>query len=134
MMRRVLIALCAVALLGAPAVPAADAPAARPTRPDLDLIARVLGIVETEYVEPVNEKKAIEAAISGMLGALDPHSSYMTQEAYDEMKVQTRGAYGGLGLEITQENGLVKIVSPIDDTPAAQAGLQPHDLISRLNA
>jgi carboxyl-terminal processing protease len=85
--------------------------------------------VRNNYVEPVTDKQLVEGAIKGMLGALDPHSSYMDAKEYREMQVQTRGEFGGLGMQVTMENGLVKIISPIDDTPAAHAGLKPGDLI-----
>src|SRR5262249_36281457 len=89
--------------------------------------------VRADYVEEINDSEVIEAAINGMLGALDPHSSYMNAKAFRDMQVQTRGEFGGLGIEVTMENGLVKVVSPIDDTPAARAGLKANDLITQLN-
>ena len=81
------------------------------------------------YVDEVDEKALIEAAINGMLTSLDPHSSFLDTENFSNMQVQTKGKFGGLGIEITMENGLIRIVSPIDDTPAAKAGLQPEDYI-----
>ena len=80
--------------------------------------------VRRDYVEPVDEKTLIENAINGMLAALDPHSSYMNPKTYKDMQVQTKGEFGGLGIEVTMENGVIKVVSPIDDTPAAKAGIQ----------
>ena len=83
----------------------------------------------TPVVEDVSDEQLIEAAINGMLTSLDPHSSYLNQKNFSDMKVQTRGEFGGLGIEVTMENGLVKVVSPIDDTPAAKAGLiEPRDM------
>ncbi len=89
--------------------------------------------VRRDYVEPVEEKTLIENAINGMLTALDPHSSYMNPKAYKDMQVQTKGEFGGLGIEVTMDNGVIKVVSPIDDTPAAKAGIQAGDLIFALD-
>ncbi len=99
----------------------------------LNLFGDVLERVRNDYVEPPNEKDLIENAINGMLSSLDPHSSYMNPKSFRDMQVQTRGEFGGLGIEVTMENGVVKVVSPIDDTPAAKAGLQPGDLIVTLD-
>jgi carboxyl-terminal processing protease len=99
----------------------------------LNLFGDVLERVRNDYVEPPNEKDLMEAAINGMLASLDPHSSYMNPKSFKDMQVQTRGEFGGLGIEVTMENGVVKVVSPIDDTPAAKAGLQPGDLIVTLD-
>src|SRR5690606_17577877 len=79
------------------------------------------------------DEKLVESAINGMLTALDPHSGYLTAKSYQDMQVQTRGEFGGLGIEVTMEQGLVKVVSPIDDTPAFRAGLQPGDFITHLD-
>ncbi|MDB9870234.1 S41 family peptidase, partial [Alphaproteobacteria bacterium] len=86
-----------------------------------------------QYVEEVTDKELIESAISGMLQSLDPHSSYLSVESYEDMQVKTKGTFGGLGIEITMEDGFVKVVSPIDDTPAALAGMQSGDLIIAVN-
>src|SRR5689334_25389020 len=83
----------------------------------LNLFGEVFERVRSDYVEEVQDRKLIEDAINGMLTALDPHSSYMNARTYRDMQVQTRGEFGGLGIEVTMENGLVKVVSPIDDTP-----------------
>ncbi|MDE3060938.1 MAG: S41 family peptidase [Pseudomonadota bacterium] len=99
----------------------------------LDLFGEVFERVRTDYVEPVKDSDLIEAAINGMLTSLDPHSGYMNEKAFKEMQVQTKGEFGGLGIEVTMENGLVKVVSPIDDTPAAKAGIKPGDYISYIN-
>ncbi|MFT0891109.1 S41 family peptidase [Pseudochelatococcus sp. G4_1912] len=95
----------------------------------LTLFGDVFDKVRSDYVEKPDESKLVESAVSGMLSSLDPHSSYMDAKSYRDMQVQTRGSFGGLGIEVTMEDGLVKIVSPIDDTPAARAGLQANDLI-----
>ncbi len=95
----------------------------------LNLFGDVLERVRRDYVEEVNEKELIENAINGMLASLDPHSSYMNPKMFRDMQVQTRGEFGGLGIEVTMENGLVKVIAPIDDTPAARAGIQAGDLI-----
>lgn len=99
----------------------------------LNLFGEVYERVRNEYVEKVSDKDLIEAAINGMLQSLDPHSSYLNADSFTEMKIQTKGEFGGLGIEVTMENGLVKVVSPIDDTPAAKAGLQSGDYISHIN-
>jgi carboxyl-terminal processing protease len=100
-----------------------------PGTASFSMIKEIYDQVKSSYVEPVTEKQLVEGAVKGMLGALDPHSSYMTSKEYKEMMVQTRGEFGGLGMQVTMENGLVKVVSPIDDTPAAKAGMKPNDLI-----
>ena len=99
----------------------------------LNLFGDVFERVRAEYVEPVNDRDVIENAINGMLQGLDPHSSYLNPRSFRDMQVQTRGEFGGLGIEVTQENGFVKVISPIDDTPAARAGVRPGDLITHLN-
>jgi carboxyl-terminal processing protease len=99
----------------------------------LNLFGDVFERIRAEYVEPVSDRDVIESAINGMLQGLDPHSSYMNPRSFRDMQVQTRGEFGGLGIEVTQENGYVKVISPIDDTPAARAGVKPGDLITHLN-
>jgi carboxyl-terminal processing protease len=99
----------------------------------LDLFADVLARVEQDYVTDIDEHEAIEAAIQGMLASLDPHSSYMDATEYRDMQVQTRGEYGGLGIEVTTEDGVVRVVSPIDGTPAARAGIQAGDYLTAIN-
>src|SRR6476469_8665581 len=99
----------------------------------LDLFGEVLERVRSDYVEKPDDDKLIEAAINGMLMALDPHSSYLNPKQFSDMQVQTKGEFGGIGLEVTMENGLIKVVSPIEDTPAAKAGLQSGDLITALD-
>ncbi|HJT07523.1 MAG TPA: S41 family peptidase [Stellaceae bacterium] len=114
-------------------VPLAGAGLAAPDKGDssvnVNLFNEVFDNVRANYVEPVTNKQLVEGAIKGMLSSLDPHSSYMDAKEYREMMVQTRGEFGGLGMQVTLENGLVKIISPIDDTPASRAGLKPNDLI-----
>jgi carboxyl-terminal processing protease len=99
----------------------------------LDLFGDVFELVRANYVEEVTDETLIEGAINGMLTSLDPHSNYLNSKNFNDMKVQTRGEFGGLGIEVSMENGLVKVVSPIDDTPAAHAGLKPGDLITHLD-
>lgn len=105
----------------------------RTTYENLDLFGDIFERIRASYVEEADDDKLIEAAINGMLNSLDPHSSYLPPEAFDEMRTQTRGEFGGLGIEVTQENGWVKVVTPMDDTPAAAAGMQPGDLITHLD-
>jgi carboxyl-terminal processing protease len=99
----------------------------------LDLFGNVLEHVRSDYVDKPDDTMLVESAINGMLAALDPHSSYMNPKQYREMQVQTTGEFGGLGLEITMENGIIRVVLPIDDTPAAKAGLRANDLISHVD-
>lgn len=99
----------------------------------LDLFGDVLERVRTDYVEKPDDSKLIETAINGMLTGLDPHSAYLNAKHYQDMQVQTRGQFGGLGIEVTMEKGVVKVVSPIDDTPAAKAGIKAGDLITHLD-
>jgi carboxyl-terminal processing protease len=109
--------------------PKPDAQSSSETYRQLDLFGEVFERVRGDYVEQVSDQQLIEAAINGMLTALDPHSSYMNAKNFQDMQVQVQGQFGGLGIEVTMENGFVKVVSPIDDTPAASAGLKPNDLI-----
>jgi carboxyl-terminal processing protease len=99
----------------------------------LQLFGDVFDRIRAEYVEPVSDRDLVENAINGMLTGLDPHSSYMNAKAFRDMQVQTHGEFGGLGLEVTQENGIIKVVSPIDDTPAARAGVKAGDLITTID-
>jgi carboxyl-terminal processing protease len=99
----------------------------------LDLFGEVLERVRADYVEKPDDAKMIEAAINGMLMALDPHSSYLNPKEFRDMQVQTRGEFGGLGIEVTMENGVVKVVAPIEDTPAAKAGIMSGDFITALD-
>ena len=99
----------------------------------LNLFGDVFEKVRNDYVEKPDDKKMVEAAINGMLTSLDPHSSYMDAKSFQDMQVQTRGAFGGLGIEVMQEDGLVKVVAPIDDTPAAHAGILSGDFITAID-
>ncbi len=99
----------------------------------LKVFGDVFERVRAEYVDPVNDKEVLENAINGMLTGLDPHSSYMNAKAFKDMQVQTKGEFGGLGLEVTEDKGLIKVVSPIDDTPAFRAGLKAGDIITALD-
>src|SRR6266513_1746109 len=103
------------------------------TYKQLNLFGDVFELVRADYVDEVSDETLVEGAINGMLTALDPHSNYLNSKNFTDMKVQTRGEFGGLGIEVSMENGLVKVVSPIDDTPAAHAGLKPGDLITHLD-
>ena len=99
----------------------------------LSLLGDVFEKVRAQYVEEVSDEELVEAAINGMLTSLDPHSSYLSAKSFQDMRVQTKGEFGGLGIEVTMENGFVKVVSPIDDTPASEAGLAPGDYITHLD-
>ena len=103
------------------------------TYKQLNLFGEVFERVRAEYVDDVSDDSLVESAINGMLTSLDPHSNYLNTKNFNDMKVQTRGEFGGLGIEVSMENGMVKVVSPIDDTPAAHAGLKPGDLITHLD-
>ena len=99
----------------------------------LNLFGDIFERVRAHYVEKPDDSKLVEAAINGMLNGLDPHSSYMDPKSFREMQVETRGAFGGLGIEVTMEDGLVKVVAPIDDTPAAKAGIRANDVITHID-
>ena len=110
----------------------------RPTRAALPLeelrtFSEVFGRIKNDYVEPVDDRTLLESAIRGMLSGLDPHSSYLNRDEYRDLQVGTTGEFGGLGIEVGMDNGFVKVISPIDDTPAARAGLKAGDLISRID-
>src|SRR5256714_7134201 len=115
------------------APPASTSANTAETYKQLNLFGDVLEIVRNGYADEVKDDQLVEGAINGMLTALDPHSNYLNSKNFNDMKVQTRGEFGGLGIEVSMENGLVKVVSPIDDTPAAHAGLKPNDLITHLD-
>src|SRR6202171_1595447 len=100
---------------------------------ELRAFTEVFGRVKSDYVEQVDDRKLITEAINGMLTGLDPHSAYLDQEAFRELQVGTQGEFGGLGIEVGMEDGFVKVVTPIDDTPAARAGVKPGDLIIKLD-
>jgi carboxyl-terminal processing protease len=100
---------------------------------ELRSFTEVFGAIKQNYVEPVEDKKLITEAINGMLAGLDPHSAYLDAEAFKELQVGTQGQFGGLGIEVGMEDGLVKVISPIEDTPAFRAGVKPGDLIVKLD-
>lgn len=103
------------------------------TYEQLDLFGDIFDTIRSTYVEEVNEQELIEAAINGMLISLDPHSGYLPPRDFDQMQVDTKGEFGGLGIEVTQEDGFIKVVSPIDDTPAARAGIESGDFITQID-
>lgn len=143
MMRRASI-LLAGAAMGALATVAVTQPrailgmtanaAASDTYRHINLFGDIFERVRTDYVEKPDDAKLIESAINGMLTGLDPHSSFMDARNFRDMQVQTRGEFGGLGIEVTQEEGLIKVVSPIDDTPASKAGILANDIITHIDA
>jgi len=100
---------------------------------DLRAFAEIFGRIKQDYVEPVEDRKLLESAIRGMLGGLDPHSAYLNPEEYKQLQVGTTGQFGGLGIEVGMEDGFIKVISPIDDTPAQRAGIQAGDLIIRID-
>ncbi len=111
---------------------AAGAARTTPTR-SWTTFANVLAIVQKNYVEPVTTKQLINGAITGMLASLDPHSAYLTPDLYRDLEVETRGSFGGLGIEITVKNDMLTVVSPIEDTPAYKAGIKAGDQIVKIN-
>lgn len=100
---------------------------------ELRTFTEVFSRIKSDYVEPVQDKKLLDDAVQGMLSGLDPHSAYLDADSFKDMRVETEGRFGGLGIEVTMENGFIKVVSPIEDTPAAHAGVKPGDLIIRLD-
>ena len=99
----------------------------------LNLFGNVFERIRAEYVEIPTDRELIEAAITGMLTSLDPHSSYMTAKSFQDMQVNTRGEFGGLGIQVTIDRGFVKVISPIDDTPAFRAGIEAGDYVTHLD-
>ena len=122
-------AVVSMTLLGANMVQAKSSD----TYKQLNLFGDVFEKIRSQYVREVTDEELIEAAINGMLSSLDPHSSYLTAKGFDDMQVQTKGEYGGLGMEVTLDKGVVRVVSPIDDTPASRAGIQSGDYITKLD-
>src|SRR5436190_2426421 len=100
---------------------------------DLRLFTEVFGRIKSDYVEPVEDRKLLKEAINGMLTGLDPHSAFLDQDAYRDLQVGTQGEFGGLGIEVGTEDGFVKVVAPIEDTPAYRAGIKANDLIIKLD-
>lgn len=145
-LRRSLLAVTTALLLAGTAIPtyAQDDDRTAGTKPEvvqnnsetyrqLNLFGDVFERVRSQYVDKMTDEELIERAINGMLTSLDPHSGYLDEKDFAEMQVQTRGEFGGLGIEVTMDNGLIKVVSPIDDTPASRAGLKPGDYITHLD-
>jgi len=130
--RRMAAAIGALAFLALPQAAPAQSNSSETYRL-LNLFGEIFERVRTDYVEGTEDRKLIEDAINGMLTSLDPHSSYMPPKSFRDMQVQTRGEFGGLGIEVTMENGFVKVVSPIDETPAARAGLRPGDFVTHID-
>ncbi|MFC4623773.1 S41 family peptidase [Daeguia caeni] len=122
-----------VMVQGAPASSAFAAAKDSDVYKQLSLLGDIFERVRSQYVTPPDDKKLIESAINGMLTSLDPHSSYLDPEAAQDMRVQTKGEFGGLGIEVTMENDAVKVIAPIDDTPASKAGVLAGDLITKIN-
>ena len=131
-MRKLLIVGAAVAALGLSGMTVASQTPRNETFRMLQLFGDVLAVVEQAYVVPVDNKKLIEAALAGMMTALDPHSNYLPPEGFEDLQERTSGEYSGVGLTITAEGGLVKVISPMDDSPAARAGVQAGDVISAI--
>jgi len=99
----------------------------------IDLFSEVLEKIENQYVDEIDQSKTMDAAINGVLQSLDPYSGYMSPEVFKESREDTSGKFGGLGIEVTMEAGVVKVISPIDDTPAAKAGVKAGDYIVKIN-
>lgn len=131
-MRKLLLVGCAALVLGGSAAAVASQTPRNETFRMLELFGDVLGIVEQVYVVPVDNKKLIEAALSGMMTALDPHSNYLAPKAYGDLRERTEGQYSGVGLTISADGALIKVVSPMDESPSARAGVQAGDVISAI--
>ena len=131
-MRKLLLVGCAALVLGGSAAAVSSQTPRNETFRMLELFGDVVGIVEQAYVVPVDNKKLIEAALAGMMTALDPHSNYLPPSNYDELRERTEGQYSGVGLTISADGGMVKVISPMDDSPAAKAGVQAGDVISSI--
>src|SRR5438034_2508071 len=112
--------------------PACVGAAAKESYEGLETFTNILSIIQKNYVDDVQTKALIEGAINGMLTSLDPHSAYLTPDLYRELQVDTQGSFGGLGIEITVKNGILTVVSPIEDTPAFRAGIKPGDQILKI--
>ena len=125
--------LCNTGALAAPGSAVAAAPSEVLPLEDLRTFAEVLERIKTAYVEPIDDKTLFENAIKGMLSNLDPHSSYLDPEAFRELQESTSGEFGGLGIEVGMDDGVLQVIAPIDDTPAAAAGLEAKDLIIKID-
>ena len=99
----------------------------------IDLFGEVLEKVNEEYVDEINQSESMDSAINGLLQSLDPYSAYMSPETFNEMQTETSGKFGGLGIEVSMESGVVKVISPIDDTPASRAGIKAGDYIVKID-
>ena len=99
----------------------------------IDLFGEVLEKINKEYFEEIDQSESMDSAINGLLQSLDPYSAYMSPDLFDEMRTETSGEFGGLGIEVSMESGVVKVISPIDDTPAAKAGIKAGDYIVKIN-
>ena len=99
----------------------------------IDLFGEVLEKINKEYVDEINQSESMDSAINGLLQSLDPYSAYMSPEIFNEMQTETSGEFGGLGIEVSMESGVVKVISPIDDTPASRAGIKAGDYIVKIN-
>ena len=126
-------AIIGTALLVGPLSYAIASSKSADTYRQLDLFADVFEVIRNQYVEPVPDEKLVEGAINGMLSSLDPHSNYMNEKEFTDLSEQTRGEFGGIGIEVNEENGIIKVVSPIDDTPAARANIKSGDLITHVD-
>ena len=132
-LKALLAILCAVVFMVDPGTGVAEEQDRSETYRLLELFGDVFERVRADYVEEVSDEELIEAAVRGMLTNLDPHSAFLNRKKFSDMQVQTKGEFGGLGIEVTMEAGYVKVVSPIDDTPAFRAGLKAGDLITHLD-
>ena len=122
-----------ISMLGAIAFSATPNKIQKTAKDDPYLLLELFGSTRTEYVDEVSDRKLIEAAINGMLSSLDPHSNFLNADTFRDMQIQTKGEFGGVGMEVSMENGLLRVVAPIDGTPAAKAGIQPGDLITHID-
>ena len=125
--------LVALPLLGSALSASAESEDRRLPIDELRIFSEVFGLIKKDYVEEVGDFELLRNAIGGMLGGLDPHSAYLSPESFEEVQIGTEGKFGGLGIEVTMEGGLIKVVTPIDDTPAFKAGIMPGDIITRLD-
>ena len=139
-MRKYVIAFLVIATMAVAAPFALQQNAARAQQTNSDETYRLLNMfgdvferIRADYVEEVSDEELLEAAVNGMLTSLDPHSSFLNAKNFQDMQVQTRGRFGGLGIQVSMEEGLVKVISPIDDTPAFRAGIKAGDFITHLD-